>query len=285
MTQYEYVGVVRGISERFLIPALEALLPMFPFPVPGFHADNGSEYINHRVADLLRKLHVGEFTKSRARRSNDNALVEGKNAHVVRRHLGHEHIPARFADDVDAFARGETIDAHIERIFRLWSGLSRAAAENPHARMREPKTPLEIRTPGPANRPVSFPYTKLMNSNEKVDQGAALILTSTDVARCLGIPRAKWIFPWASTEAHDTYATSHGTTASGECQRPEAVVPWETSGARPPAKPKASAVGHSHRDNLHSAPGLGIADSRCLEMTDLGIADRVLAKEVPRCGT
>ncbi len=39
-------------------------------------------------------------------RSNDNALVEGKNAHVVRRHLGHEHIPARFADDVDAFARG-----------------------------------------------------------------------------------------------------------------------------------------------------------------------------------
>ena len=106
VTQYEYVGVVRGISERFLIPALEALLLMFPFPVLGFHADNGSEYINHRVADLLQKLHVGEFTKSRARRSNDNALVEGKNAHVVRRHLGHEHIPARFADDVDAFARG-----------------------------------------------------------------------------------------------------------------------------------------------------------------------------------
>ena len=73
VTQYEYVGVVRGISERFLIPALEALLLLFPFPVIGFHADNGSEYINHRVANLLQKLHVGEFTKSRARRSNDNA--------------------------------------------------------------------------------------------------------------------------------------------------------------------------------------------------------------------
>ena len=106
VTQYEYVGAVRGISERFLIPALEALLRLFPFPVLGFHADNGSEYINHRVAGLLQKLHVGEFTKSRARRSNDNALAEGKNANVVRRHLGHEHIPARFADDVDAFARG-----------------------------------------------------------------------------------------------------------------------------------------------------------------------------------
>ena len=86
VTQYEYVGVVRGISERFLIPTLEALLLMFPFPVLGFHADNGSEYINHRLVGLLQKLHVGEFTKPRARRSNDNALVEGKNAHVVRRH-------------------------------------------------------------------------------------------------------------------------------------------------------------------------------------------------------
>ena len=57
------------------------------------------------MAALLNKLHVGEFTKSRPRRSNDNALVEGKNAHVVRRQLGHEHIPVRFADDVDVFAR------------------------------------------------------------------------------------------------------------------------------------------------------------------------------------
>ena len=78
-TQYEYVGVVRGISERFLIPALEALPLMFPFPFLGFHAANGSEYINHRVVGLLQKLHVGEFSKSRARRSDDNALVEGKN--------------------------------------------------------------------------------------------------------------------------------------------------------------------------------------------------------------
>ena len=105
VTQFEFVGAVVGISERFLIPLLEGLLLSFPFPILGFHADNGSEYINHRVAALLEKLRVGRFTKSRARRSNDNALVEGKNAHVVRRHLGHEHIPARFADDVNAFAR------------------------------------------------------------------------------------------------------------------------------------------------------------------------------------
>ena len=64
VTQYEHVGAVPGISERFMAPILEALRLLFPFDVPGFHADNGSEYINRRVAALLNKLHVGELTKS-----------------------------------------------------------------------------------------------------------------------------------------------------------------------------------------------------------------------------
>ena len=105
VTQHEFVGAAVGISERFLLPLLEGLLLSFPFPILGFHADNGSEYINHRVAALLDKLRA-EFTKSRARRSNDNALVEGKNASVVRKWFGHDHIPRRFADEVNRFAQG-----------------------------------------------------------------------------------------------------------------------------------------------------------------------------------
>ena len=106
VTQWEHIGTVEAISERFLVPVLEGLIEAFPFDVKGFHADNGSEYVNHQVAKLLNKLHVGDFTKSRARRSNDNALVEGKNGSVVRKWLGHGHIPKRFAADVDAFAQG-----------------------------------------------------------------------------------------------------------------------------------------------------------------------------------
>ncbi len=75
VTQFEFVGAVVGISERFLVPLLEGLLLSFPFPILGFHADNGSEYINHRVATLLEKLRVGRFTKSRARHSNDKSWV------------------------------------------------------------------------------------------------------------------------------------------------------------------------------------------------------------------
>ena len=66
VTQYEPIGCVPALSERFLVPVLEALIRAYPFEIQGFHADNGSEYINHRVAALLNKLHIGQFTKSRA---------------------------------------------------------------------------------------------------------------------------------------------------------------------------------------------------------------------------
>ena len=79
VTQWQIVGCVETISERHLKPVLEAMLHQFPFQIRGFHCDNGSEFLNRTVAALLNKLLV-EFTKSRAYRSTDNALVEGKTA-------------------------------------------------------------------------------------------------------------------------------------------------------------------------------------------------------------
>ena len=73
--------------------------------VLGFHADNGSEYINHQVAKLLHSLHIGQFTRCRPRHCNDNALVESKNAAVVRKWLGYTPIPVRHAGLVNAFCR------------------------------------------------------------------------------------------------------------------------------------------------------------------------------------
>ena len=105
VTQYQQLAAVPRITEHYMVPVLEALVGAFPFRVSAFHADNGSEYINHRVAAMLNKLHIEEFTKSRPRRSNDNALVESKNGSVVRRWLGHSHIPERLAPHANAFLR------------------------------------------------------------------------------------------------------------------------------------------------------------------------------------
>ena len=102
ITQFEIISSVEKISDRYLIPTLEAILSQFPFVIRGFHADNGSEYINKQVASMLNRLLIA-LTKSRPRRSNDNALVESKNGSVIRKHLGHLHIPQQYADALNRF--------------------------------------------------------------------------------------------------------------------------------------------------------------------------------------
>ena len=102
VTQFEVVASVEKISEAYLIPVLQVLLAAFPFKIINFHSDNGSEYVNKVVAKLLKKLLI-EFTKSRPRHSNDNALAEGKNAAVVRKIFGYTHIPQRYAKQLNQF--------------------------------------------------------------------------------------------------------------------------------------------------------------------------------------
>ncbi|MBT8039273.1 MAG: DDE-type integrase/transposase/recombinase, partial [Gammaproteobacteria bacterium] len=104
VTQFQCVFSVERISERFLLPVFTTILGTFPFVVQGFHTDNGSEYINRRVAELLNKLNI-EFTKSRPRQSNDNALAESKNASVIRKHFGFDHIPGHWASQLNDFHR------------------------------------------------------------------------------------------------------------------------------------------------------------------------------------
>ena len=102
VTQFEVVMSVEKISEYYLIPALEIILDTFPFEIINFHTDNGSEYVNKNVAKLLTNLFV-EFTKSRPRKSNDNALAEGKNASVVRKTFGYGYIPQKYAERINEF--------------------------------------------------------------------------------------------------------------------------------------------------------------------------------------
>ncbi|PKM16832.1 MAG: integrase [Gammaproteobacteria bacterium HGW-Gammaproteobacteria-2] len=102
VTQWEVVASVQTISEAHLLPVIAQMLDTFPFAILGFHADNGSEYVNHQVAKLLGKLNV-EFTRSRPRRSNDNGLAETKNGGVVRKLFGYEHIPQHHATAFNTF--------------------------------------------------------------------------------------------------------------------------------------------------------------------------------------
>src|SRR5690606_34042386 len=146
VTQFEVVCSVEKISERYLIPALEQMLDAFPFTLLGFHSDNGSEYINSRVASLLDKLRI-EFTKSRSRHSNDNALAESKNAAVVRKQFGYSHIPQRWAALINDFNR-----EHL----------------NPYLNFHRPCFFPETRTDANGKERKVYPYENLMTPYDKL---------------------------------------------------------------------------------------------------------------------
>lgn len=105
VTQWQVVLATPRISEAWLMPLLESMLQQFPFVILNFHSDNGSEFINKTVAQLLEKLLI-EQTKSRPRKSGDNGLVETKNAAIVRKHIGWGHIAPVHAAPINQFYTG-----------------------------------------------------------------------------------------------------------------------------------------------------------------------------------
>jgi acetyl-CoA C-acetyltransferase len=116
--------------------------------------------------------------------------------------------------------KGRSVEDHLVHISELWSRFSEVAATNPNAWSQRAYTPEEIRTPGPDNRWIGFPYPKLMNSNNMVEQGSALLMCSVETAERLGVPRDRWVFPVSGADAHDTDAVSHrGDLASSPAIR------------------------------------------------------------------
>jgi acetyl-CoA C-acetyltransferase len=133
-------------------------------------------------------------------------------------------------------ASGEGIAEHQSKVSELWARFSEVAAENPYAWSPQARTAQEIRTVGPTNRMVSFPYPKLLNANDRVDQGAAMILCSVEAARSAGVPEDQWVFPLSGADAQDHWFLSH-------------------------------------RDNLRSSPAIRLAGASALRLAGLGIDD------------
>lgn len=106
--QWEVPWATEQISESCMETVLNEALPLFPFVPHNYHSDNGGENINYTVAALLKKLDMSQ-TKGRPRRSNDNGLVETKNGSIIRKHMGHHHIPQPFATRINKFYREHLI--------------------------------------------------------------------------------------------------------------------------------------------------------------------------------
>lgn len=84
-TGWVFTQSVRNNAHVHILCALEAAVTAIPFEVTGLDFDNGSEFINHDVIDWAagRKIF---FTRARPYKKNDQATIESKNNHLVRRY-------------------------------------------------------------------------------------------------------------------------------------------------------------------------------------------------------
>jgi acetyl-CoA C-acetyltransferase len=100
-------------------------------------------------------------------------------------------------------ASGRTPSEHQAHLAALWARFAAVAADNQFAWNRTAPTATDIANLGPKNRMIGWPYPKLMNSNNDVDQSAALLICSVEKATELGVPRDRWVFPVSGTDCHE----------------------------------------------------------------------------------
>ena len=131
---------------------------------------------------------------------------------------------------------GRSIEGHRKKIGELFSSFTEVASNNPYAWFQNKRSAADLTEISSNNRMVSFPYTKLLNSMIFVNQAAAVVMTSTEKAKSLGIPEDQWIYLHGYADANDI---------------------WNVS----------------ERINFHSSPAIRHCGETALSMAGIGIRD------------
>jgi acetyl-CoA C-acetyltransferase len=100
-------------------------------------------------------------------------------------------------------AYGQSLAEGQRESGEIWSRFSEVAAQTPAAWIHAPKTPEEVIEPTADNRPIAFPYTKLMVANSSVNQGAGFIVTSLAEARRRGVAEERIVYVGRGASAHE----------------------------------------------------------------------------------
>ena len=100
-------------------------------------------------------------------------------------------------------AYGQTLAQGQDESAQIWAHFSEVAAGNSGAWLRRRVSAEEIKTVSAANRPMAFPYCKLMVANSSVNQGAGFLVTSLAEAQARGISDDRMIFVGKGAAAHE----------------------------------------------------------------------------------
>lgn len=217
--QANWLGIVRQLSFAslddvvHLLPAALCITPAYCVQSSMASGETPVQLI-HDAANAIARGEAtvaivtgGEALRTSASRGILNMFTGSKaSASVYRRRYG-LITPADIYplyENASRAAYGQSLTAGQAESGLIWSLMSQVAADNPGAWLRTPKSPDEILTPTEDNRPISFPYTKLMVANASVNQGAAVIIASLAKARELNIPPENVVFIGHGAAAHES---------------------------------------------------------------------------------
>jgi acetyl-CoA C-acetyltransferase len=100
-------------------------------------------------------------------------------------------------------AWGQSLAEGQAETAQIWSLMSRVAARNEAAWLRQERSADDILAANADNRPIAFPFNKLMVANAAVNQGAAVLMTSLAMARELGVDERRMIHVGKGAAAHE----------------------------------------------------------------------------------
>lgn len=126
---------------------------------------------------------------------------------------------------------GHSVEEHQLGLGELFARFTEVAAKSPHAWYPVQRSAEEIATATDSNRYVAWPYTKYMNAMNQINQSAALLLTSVDQARKLGITDDKFIYLHGCSDTKEKSILGRQNYYSSEAMRVMAEQVLANNGA------------------------------------------------------
>ena len=109
---------------------------------------------------------------------------------------GLDDAPTQYAlvENARRAARRESRQQYADAMGQLFAPFTNVAADNPYSVAPQRHTAKHLVAVNEHNRMIADPYPRLVVARDKVNQGAAALITSVEAARELGIDPARWVF-------------------------------------------------------------------------------------------
>jgi acetyl-CoA C-acetyltransferase len=219
LADIDSLGIVDQISFRDLGTLCEPLAaaigaqPAINYQSDAPHGDTPIRLLNEAANRIgagevrLAAIAGGEALRTAAGRAAKRASGEDKSYNAVRKVATRQE--PNFAQahgliaPVDVYplyenagraAYGQSLAEAQAESAAIWAAMSAVAAKNDGAWIRKALPPEAILASDDGNRPIAFPYSKLMVANAAVNQGAAFIVASLAEARRRGVPDHRIIY-------------------------------------------------------------------------------------------